>query len=152
MIISPVNHKAEPHKSALLKVWSVLLIVFIASCASHPKANIDAFLSMDQVRNTNRDNLARLSVGMSKSQVLKVMGARTVETELMAIKNPYRVETLKASDGKTYEIVSYYTDIKKTDGTITDDELTPLVFEAGKLIGWGWSFLNQNVSQSLEGM
>jgi len=64
MIISPVNHKAEVNKSALLKVWSVLVIVFIASCTSHPKANIDTFLSMDQVRNTNRNNLARLSVGM----------------------------------------------------------------------------------------
>jgi hypothetical protein len=151
MIIRPVNHKAELHKSALLKVWSLLLTVFIASCASHPKANIDAFLSMDQVRNTNRDNLARLSVGMPKSQVLRMMGTRSVETELMAIRNPYKVETL-TGDGKTYEIVFYYTDINKTDGTITDDELTPLVFEAGKLIGWGWSFLNQNVSQSLKGM
>jgi hypothetical protein len=80
---------------------------------------------------------------MGKSQVLNLMGTRSVETELMTIKDPCRVETLTATNGKTYEIVYYYTDTKKTHGTIADDELTPLVFEAGKLIGWGWSFLNQ---------
>ena len=41
----------------------------------------------------------------------------------------------------------YYTDIKKADDAVTDDELTPLVMENGRLVGWGWSFLDQNVER-----
>jgi hypothetical protein len=29
--------------------------------------------------------------------------------------------------GHTFELLFYYTGIKKTDGAITDDELTPIV-------------------------
>ena len=39
------------------------------------------------------------------------------------------------------------TDVKRVDGAITDDELTPLVFDDGKLIGWGSSFLEVNIQK-----
>ena len=57
----------------------------------------------------------------------------------ITLRNPYREEILKTGD-KTYEIVYYFTSIKKQDGVITDDELTPLVFENKRLIGQGWGF------------
>jgi hypothetical protein len=57
----------------------------------------------------------------------------------IAVPNPYRSEIKKVGN-KNYEILFYYTDIRKQDGAITDDELTPLVLEDGKLIGWGWFF------------
>ena len=59
----------------------------------------------------------------------------------ITLKNPYREETFKNGD-KTYEIAYYFTSIKKQDGMITDDELTPLVFENNRLIGQGWTFLD----------
>ncbi len=39
--------------------------------------------------------------------------------------------------------------MKRDDGAITDDELTPLVFDDGKLIGGGWGsgFLEVNVQK-----
>lgn len=58
----------------------------------------------------------------------------------MTISNPYRSEILQGKE-KKFEIVYYVTDVKRDDGTITDDELTPLVFDDGKLIGWGFGFL-----------
>ena len=60
--------------------------------------------------------------------------------------NPYRSEILQGSN-ETFEVLYYYTDVKKADGAITDDELTPLVFKDKKLIGWGWSFLGQNIEK-----
>ena len=57
-------------------------------------------------------------------------------------KNPYREEILKIGD-KAYEIMYYFTSIKKQDGMITDDELTPLVFADNRLIGQDWGFLNR---------
>jgi len=69
------------------------------------------------------------------------------EVTTRLINNPYRTETLKGIDGQIYEVLFYYTDIKKADEAITDDELTPILIKDGKLVGWGWSFLNQNVTK-----
>lgn len=49
---------------------------------------------------------------------------------------PYRSEILQGKN-KTFEVVYYVTDVKKDDNAIIDDELTPFVFDNGKLIGWG---------------
>ena len=91
---------------------------------------------------------------MTKSEVNDIMGVdRTDDTDIYTIMgykstksvtNPYRTEILKAKD-QLFEIWYYYTDIKRQDGAITDDELTPLVFCENKLIGWGNQFLNDNI-------
>ena len=106
--------------------------------------------SVGSVRTKNRERLTKLSVGMSKSEVLKTMGTGTTYdyfSRPSRINNPYRTETLKGKDGKLYEVLHYYTDIKKSDFAITDDELTPIVLLDGKVVGWGWGFLNDNVSK-----
>jgi hypothetical protein len=103
----------------------------------------------------NRENLNKLSIGITKEQALQIMGSTTFvssssffnsffgsgeQEKAMVINNPYRSEILPVKD-KTLEVIYYVTDVKKNDGAITDDELTPLVFDDGKLIGWGQSFL-----------
>jgi hypothetical protein len=76
------------------------------------------------------------------------MGTETVNVGFgRRITNPYRVETMKGKDDQLYEILFYYTDIKKRDDAITDDELTPIVLKDGKVVGYGWSFLNDNVAR-----
>ena len=99
--------------------------------------------TVDSIRADNRQNLIKLSMGMSKAEVLNTMGTKTIWAEGTTINNPYRSETLQGKD-KTLEVLYYYTDIKRADGAITDDELTPIVFDNGKVIGWGWSFLEDN--------
>jgi len=37
----------------------------------------------------------------------------------------------------------YYTDLVKNDGRVTEEELTPVVFLDGKVVGWGRRFLRQ---------
>lgn len=37
--------------------------------------------------------------------------------------------------------------MKRDDGAITDDELTPLVFDDGKLMGWGSGFLEVDIQK-----
>lgn len=98
------------------------------------------------LRSSNRQNLMKLSIGMSKEEVLKIMGTRTHLTDAGTINNPYRNETLQGKD-KVFEVLYYYTDRKRADGAITDDELTPLVFDNDKLIGWGQSFLDANIKK-----
>jgi len=97
----------------------------------------------------NRENLSKLSPGMSKADLLQVMGTKTkyVLDLRERINNPYRTETTRGKDGEMYEVLFYYTDLKKRDEAITDDELTPIVLKDGKVVGWGWGFLNESVSK-----
>ena len=82
--------------------------------------------SPGKIRERNRNNLSRLTLDMSRQQVLTVM------------KRPYRSETLSLSNGKRLELLYYHTDLKTPDGAVTDDELTPVVLIEDKVIGWGW--------------
>jgi len=114
--------------------------------------------SISQTTAVNRANLLKLSLGITKDEAISIMGTKPMNafyTELsgkrkitrgVIVNNPYRSETLKGKN-KTLEVVYYATDVKDDDGAITDDELTPLVFDEGKLIGWGWSFLQNNVKK-----
>jgi len=103
--------------------------------------------------------LSQLEIGMDKEKVLKTMGREEkgivtwipilfpliwVPFPSYHINNPYKTEFLTVND-KQYDVIYYYTDVRKADGAITDDELTPLIFEDGKLIGWGWSFLKVKI-------
>lgn len=118
----------------------MFLLLFNTGC-------MPTLYSIESVRSTNREGLLKLSRGMSKEQVLNSMLSGTYNTDGGIINNPYRNETLKGKDGDIYDIFFYYTDIKAQDGAITDDELTPIVFKDDKLIGWGWSFMQDTIGK-----
>ncbi|MDR0932737.1 MAG: DUF3192 domain-containing protein [Victivallales bacterium] len=71
----------------------------------------------------NIENSKRLRVGMTKSEALEVMG------------DPVSEELFSTPDVWFYFVRSVW-----TDGLTTMDECMPLVFEDGKLIGWGNPF------------
>ena len=71
----------------------------------------------------NVENSRKLRVGMTKEQVLEVMG------------EPIRDE--KFCEPDTWY---YYNEMVWGDGLVTEDECLPLIFENGKLIGWGNDF------------
>lgn len=68
----------------------------------------------------NNKNLSKLNTGMTKDQVLAVMG-----------------EPLKHEVFNTDNVWYYYTETKWSDGMITRDECTPVFFKDEKLAGWG---------------
>ncbi len=106
-------------------------------------------LTATRVTSDNRENLSKLSVGMSHSKALTIMGRNPVtlkcpdaasrRTREATIANPYRTEVLPVAD-KKLEVVYYAIDINN-DCTVSEDGLMPLVFEDHKLIGWGKDFL-----------
>lgn len=113
-------------------------------------ASLTGCYTSEYVRGLNRGQLNQLTLGMTKSEVLSVMGTKTITTDTGdVITNPYRSEVLRGKEDKVFEVLFYYTDIKSADGAITDDELTPIVLEAGKVVGWGWMFL-QDTAQKFE--
>ena len=131
----------------------LLGILLISGCAT---------VTLQSATSINRQNLLRLSVGMTKNEALNVMGTDTktarvvlhrygnwgaTPVENIIINNPYKNEILRGKDDKAFEVIYYVTDVRKTDDNISDDELTPLIFDNGKLMGWGWSFLQDNVQK-----
>ena len=71
----------------------------------------------------NRDNLNKLEVGMTKGQVLEIMG------------KPYRREAEGSREWLLYE-----TKAQRGYLWTESDYLTPLLIEDGKLVGWGKNF------------
>ncbi|MHB8535934.1 MAG: DUF3192 domain-containing protein [Sulfuricaulis sp.] len=99
----------------------------------------------ESLRTQNAANIQKLSAGMSQATAVELMGQEPAKGLFYWIENPYRSESLTGPDGKSYQVLYYYTDLKQRDDKVTDDELTPLVFEGGKLIGWGYPFLDRKL-------
>jgi hypothetical protein len=94
---------------------------------------------------------------MSEEQAIATMGHASGGGRYgePTVNSPYKSEILPVND-KTFEVLYYYTDIKSTvytanPATIPDSDLTPLVFENGKLIGWGNDFLKDIKKNKITG-
>jgi hypothetical protein len=125
----------------------LVLLAFVAGCST---LMID---SLEQLRETNKKNIAQLAIGTPRAQVEKVMGDARAGGKLgdivfgrvrhLEVRNPQREERVTGPDGTAYDVLFYYTDIRTRDDKITDDELTPLVFRAHELAGIGYGFLGK---------
>ena len=123
-------------KKSMKKIIVIfLMLVYLAGCST----------TLPQIRSGNRERLRKLSLGMTKQKVLHIMGTETINAHsrsgevIGVIDNPYKRKILRGKE-MTFEVLYYYTRIRHSDGAITDDELTPIVFYEGKLIGVGWPF------------
>ena len=108
---------------------------------------------LEQFRADNKQNLARIAVGMTRMEVEGVMGNARAggglpevafgRVQYLAVRNPMRVENVMASDGSEYVMLFYYTDVRTKDDKVTDDELTPVAFRDNKVAGIGYGFLGK---------
>ena len=101
------------HLNRLLLVLALLGTGMLCSCA---------YFSQYE----NQKNAAKLRVGMTKAEVLAIMG------------EPLRDEVFNKPD--TWY---YYIDTKWHDTYTTQDECMPLVFRKSKLVGWGQDYFNR---------
>ena len=76
----------------------------------------------------NNENLAKLKLGMTKGEMLKIMG------------KPRSSEVCKIKEAKI-ELISYLTETVKFEKHITQKDLTPVALRDDKIIGWGRFFL-----------
>lgn len=96
----------------------IFLILFIAGAAF--------FSGCTTPSARNVENSKQLRVGMTKSRVLEIMG-----------------EPLTEEEYNTPDVWYYYVETVWLDGLTTRDECMPVVFEKGKLVGWGNRFYTQ---------
>lgn len=81
----------------------------------------------------NRAGLEKLEVGMTVADVRALM----CEGWTQSLASPYREDSFPTADGMRGEVLFYYTNTRDSDGLVTEDELTPIYFEDGVLVGWG---------------
>ena len=93
----------------ILLTAGVLGILFLSTgCVSEAAANVK--------------NAGQLRVGMTKAQVLKIMGEPVKE------------------EFSTPDRWFYFVNPVWADGLTTEEECMPLIFEKGRLVGWGNRF------------
>lgn len=106
-------------KTKILFIFSALLAALLCGCALTEASR-------------NIENSKKLRVGMTKTQVLAVMG-KPVEEEFA-----------------TPDLWFYFVKSVWMDGLTTEEECLPLVFEKGKLIGWGNRFYNDHQARLID--
>jgi len=74
-------------------------------------------------RSLNQKHLKLVKKGMTKNEVLAIMGGPQIQKKF-----------------KKSNILFYYTTWDWADAAVTEIECTPLVFENDRLIGWGLAF------------
>lgn len=109
-----------------------VVALFFAGCAS---ANPYAIM-----RDGNRTSLAKVEIGMGKSQVESLMGSRVAEGDSGRYENPYKREIIRGTDGQSYDVLYYYT--QQIGERTIETGLTPVVFNEGRVVGIGWGYLD----------
>lgn len=99
-------------------IWLFIIVVLLSGCAS---SSVMPW-GIEKARN----NLMKLELGMSKQEVIDIMGM------------PYNREAYSTPDGQL-DFLIYLT--KYTDsGSIPDSDTTPICLLNGKVTGWGRNF------------
>jgi hypothetical protein len=129
-----------------MRLVLTFLLMTLAGCATTPVYNPMTDTGPRELW-LNQKGLNSVQEGMTQDQVHDIMGqqlaigyyAQTSDYKPLTIPNPYKAETIK---GTAYVIEYYVDSIRQPDGVISDNELTPLVFKDGKLVGRGWPLSN----------
>ena len=114
--IGPVRNAASAKKIFLWKNKLKRIFILLAAAVC---VGLLSGCSWAEARR-NLDNARALRIGMTKSQVLEIMG------------EPVKDEIFTKPD-----VWFYFIEPVWVDGLTTEDECMPLVFENGKLVGWG---------------
>lgn len=122
----------------------IICVLFLSGCVSSPdKAQPLSVPTKGSYRTDNALRISQLNYGMAKEQVHALMKDGLVvamerqENDQWAsdtMANPLQAQVIHY-DGSRYDVYYYFTEIKNRNGRVDLDELTPVVFKDGVLIG-----------------
>jgi hypothetical protein len=93
----------------------------------------------------NRRNVDRLQLGMSRVEVERVMGSgELMRYKRMRLSNPWHTEAFRLQGPGKVEILYYVTKGYAWQTYFDNADLTPVVLENDKVVGWGREFLMRN--------
>ncbi|MCG8464475.1 MAG: DUF3192 domain-containing protein [Xanthomonadales bacterium] len=117
--------------SLLALVSSALLL---GGCVIHVDDSYDDEPNWREQQRDNQAQIQLLELGTSVQEVRERMGPADVTEAFQA-------------DGRDYRILRYRTQHRHADGETTPDETTPLLFENGRLVGWGTIAVNRTLRE-----
>ncbi len=133
----------------MFKIIILIFILFVAGCASD---GVQEPLAMEPkpVALLNAPAFKQIKEGMTPVEVHGLMGQELIigysatgagTYKPLTIPNPYKFEQIQTPQGE-YVVEYYVSTVLKADGIVSEDEMMPLIFKDGKLIGRGWPRLN----------
>ena len=132
-------------------VVGLLFSILLMTGCSHRMAAADdpngEWVPIHETAAQGQVHLNSIEVGMTRDQVLKIMGTKThygkrPHRAPTIIPHPSRREVVKEGE-KEYEILYYYTKYAKGDKS-----LTPIILTNGSVSGWGWNYLNSALKRA----
>ncbi len=118
-------------------LMTLIVMLSVIGCTSHKNVNLTGVIAYKEMLLRNRANIVKLSIGMTKAEVLETMGIFQAKTRNEDVPNPLKSE-MHTKDDDTYEILFYMTRKYPPFIPIHDSQATPVVLKNGKVIGWGW--------------
>ena len=140
------------------KIVIIVLVFLISGCAVvavNPSQTSAGSSNAIEHTFSSAEAIRKLMPGISREEAIALIG-RTVTTgyelkegstseyQPVTMNNPSRSQKITKGNN-AYEVDYYLIYIRRADGVVSDDELTPLVFQDNKLIGKGWDFLNEKI-------
>ena len=122
---------------ALSAVIVALMLFACSGGTSRRDARLEGHLTLAELAASNQSKLAQLSVGMSKKDVISLMGTQTSKTNDGVVNNPWTVETSVGKDGAQYEALYYVIRKNQPFTPVRKSLTTAIVIRNGKVVGWG---------------
>ena len=129
------------NRSAFRSAFILASLVLASGCAS--ETEVIEPRSLPELAHENQSNIATLSVGMAKAEVLKIMGRKSAQTRDGPIANPFKSETFQDKAGVQYEVLYYVTERNRRFQPLRLGNTTPIVLKDSVLLGWGYQTLSR---------
>lgn len=131
------------------KIIILILVVFLSGCVTLENSS-SLPESITEEEGFSLLDLNDVSIGMAYSEVIAILGekvrvgyqkntAQDTDYKPIELKNIKR-EQMVVVAGKKKRVVFIHSYVKRADGIVSDDELTPLVFENDILKGKSWNY------------
>ena len=114
--------------------WLGIFLLFV-SCSI--LAGEGERVSLRDLAASNQSKLIRMSIGMTKDEVLTLMGTNTAKTRDGVVNNPWTSESFTDKNGVQTEVWYYVTRKNQPFTPVRRSLTTPVVFKDSKVVGWG---------------
>jgi len=119
---------------------SILVLAALTACSSR-----HYFAIYREAIAENQGNLQQLELGMTAATVRSILGeGEIVRYKKIYLVDPWRSESFFLVDGTDVLLLFYVTQPPRKFYRAEDRDLTPIVLEHDKVVGWGWSYLRRN--------
>lgn len=134
-------------KNKLAFIFFLQGFIFMSACAlaaDESKNSVpgEKSVSYGTLLSQNQANILKLSLGLTKEQVVEIMGSNRSNVKSTSITNPFKKEFFTIGKDE-YEVLHYLTRRYPAYTAVKESQATPVILKNGKVIGLGTEALKQ---------